>query len=141
MSMPTKRGSQQWLPSIFNDFFGSDFLMRQNATSPAINVFETEKEYIVDVAAPGMKKEDFSIQIDTDNRLVVSTEKHSKPLEEKRYLRQSFGTSTFRQSIIMPEDVDREKISARVDSGILYITLPKLKPEVVKPEVRTIGIA
>ena len=88
-----------------------------------------------------MKKEDFSIQIDTDNRLVVSTEKHSKPLEEKRYLRQSFGTSTFRQSIIMPEDVDREKISARVDSGILYITLPKLKPEVVKPEVRTIGSA
>ena len=76
MSMPTKRGSQQWLPSIFNDFFGSDFLMRQNATSPAINVFETEKEYIVDVAAPGMKKEDFKIDLNADNDLCITMEKN-----------------------------------------------------------------
>ena len=54
-----KRGSQHWLPSIFNDFFGGELMMRNNATAPSVNVFETEKEYFVEVAAPGMKKEDF----------------------------------------------------------------------------------
>ena len=59
MSMLMKRGNQNWIPSIFNDFFNSDVLVRNNATAPAINVFETEKEYKVEVAAAGMRKEDF----------------------------------------------------------------------------------
>lgn len=140
--MKTVRRYNNVFDALYDMFDDNAWISRTTGGAvPPINIIDSENQYELEFAVPGMKKEDFSIQIDTDNRLVVSTEKHSKPLEEKRYLRQSFGTSTFRQSIIMPEDVDREKISARVDSGILYITLPKLKPEVVKPEVRTIGIA
>ena len=140
--MKTVRRYNNVFDALYDMFDDNAWISRTaGGAVPPINIIDSENQYELEFAVPGMKKEDFSIQIDTDNRLVVSTEKHSKPLEEKRYLRQSFGTSTFRQSIIMPEDVDREKISARVDSGILYITLPKLKPEVVKPEVRTIGIA
>ena len=57
--MLMKRGGQNWIPSIFNDFFNSDILVRNSSTAPAINVFETEKEYKVEVAAAGMRKEDF----------------------------------------------------------------------------------
>ena len=140
--MKTVRRYNNVFDALYDMFDDNAWISRTTGGAvPPINIIDSENQYELEFAVPGMKKEDFSIQFDTDNRLVVSAEKHSKPLEEKRYLRQSFGISTFRQSIIMPEDVDREKISARVDSGILYITLPKLKPEVVKPEVRTIGIA
>ena len=66
--MPVRR-TQSWLPSIFNDFFDNDWMVKANATAPAINVFETEKEYKVELAAPGMTKEDFNVRIDEDNNL------------------------------------------------------------------------
>ena len=71
-----KRERQQWLPSIFNDFFNSDILVRNSSTAPAINVFETEKEYKVEVAAAGMCKDDFKISIDGDNDLTITMEKN-----------------------------------------------------------------
>ena len=71
--MPVRR-TQSWLPSIFNDFFDNDWMVKANATAPAINVFETEKEYKVELAAPGMTKEDFNVRIDEDNNLVISME-------------------------------------------------------------------
>ena len=108
---------------------------------PAINIIDSEKSYELEYAVPGMSKEDFNIQIDSENRLIISVEKENSENSEKRYLRQGFRIPSFRQSITLPEDVDREAITARVENGILYITLPKLQPEVVKPEVRTIGIA
>ena len=69
--MPVRR-TQNWLPSIFNDFFDNDWMVKANATAPAINVFETEKEYKVELAAPGMTKEDFNVHIDEENNLVIS---------------------------------------------------------------------
>ena len=68
--MPVRR-NQNWLPSIFNDFFDNDWMVKANATAPAINVFETEKEYKVELAAPGMTKEDFNIHIDEENNLIL----------------------------------------------------------------------
>ena len=76
MSMLMKRNGQQWLPSIFNDFFNSDILVRNSSTVPAINVIETEKEYKVEVAAAGMRKEDFRIHIDNENDLTITMEKN-----------------------------------------------------------------
>ena len=75
--MPVRR-NQNWLPSIFNDFFDNDWMVKANATAPAINVFETEKEYKVELAAPGMTKEDFNVHIDEENNLVISMEKKLK---------------------------------------------------------------
>ena len=71
--MPVRR-SQNWLPSIFNDFFDNELMAKANATAPAINVIETDKAYKLELAAPGMTKEDFSVRIDEENNLVISME-------------------------------------------------------------------
>ena len=130
--MPVRR-TQNWLPSIFNDFFDNDWMVKANATAPAINVFETEKEYKVELAAPGMIKEDFNVHIDEENNLVISMEKKTENKEESnkdekkegRYLRREFSYSKFQQTMILPDDVDKEKISAQVENGVLNINLPK----------------
>ena len=127
------RRTQNWLPSIFNDFFDNDWMVKANATAPAINVFETEKEYKVELAAPGMTKEDFNVHIDEENNLVISMEKKTENKEESnkdekkegRYLRREFSYSKFQQTMILPDDVDKEKISAQVENGVLNINLPK----------------
>ena len=75
--MPVRR-SQNWLPSIFNDFFDNELMAKANATAPAINVIETDKAYKLELAAPGMTKEDFSVRIDEENNLVISMEKKAE---------------------------------------------------------------
>ncbi len=133
--MPVRR-TQNWLPDIFNDFFDNNWMVKTNATAPAINVIENEHDYRIEVAAPGMTKEDFNVQIDESNNLVISMEKKNENKEENkngRYLRREFSYSKFQQTIILPDDVDKEKISAEVKDGVLNMTLPKLSVQ----EVRT----
>lgn len=140
--MPVRR-TQNWLPSIFNDFFDNEWMTRANATAPAINVIESEKDYKVEVAAPGMTKEDFNVRIDEDNNLVITMEKKVENKEEKkeqRYLRREFSYSKFQQTMILPDDVDKEKIAAGVDNGVLTIDLPKISIEEIKKAQRTIEI-
>lgn len=155
MSMLMKRGGQTWIPSIFNDFFNNDILVRNSSTVPAINVIEREKEYKVEVAAAGMRKEDFKIHIDSDNDLTITMEKNcncetkngkeccceddKKNMEEckdgkcdtdkcedkGRYLRREFSYTRFQQTLILPDDADTEKIEAKVKHGVLKIHIPK----------------
>lgn len=131
--MPSKRmynNDQNWLPNFFNDFFDNDWMMKTNATAPAINVVESDKDYKVEVAAPGMKKEDFNIHLGDNNELVITMEQKNENKEEhKKYLRREFAYSKFQQSFILPDDVEKEKISASVNDGILTIDLPKHTPE------------
>ncbi|MCF2604445.1 MAG: Hsp20/alpha crystallin family protein [Parabacteroides sp.] len=131
--MPSKRmynNDQNWLPTFFNDFFDNDWMMKTNATAPAINVVESDKDYKVEVAAPGMKKEDFNIHLGENNELVITMEQKNENKEEhKKYLRREFAYSKFQQSFILPDDVEKEKISASVNDGILTIELPKHAPE------------
>lgn len=138
------RRNQNWLPSIFNDFFDNEWMERANATAPAINVIENEKDYRVEVAAPGMSKEDFNIKLDEDNNLVISMEKKSENKEENkhngRYLRREFSYSKFQQTMILPDDVNKEGISASVEHGVLTIELPKVTPQEVKKTERHIDI-
>ena len=104
---------------------------------------ETEKEYKVELAAPGMTKDDFNVRIDEDNNLVISMEKKTENKEEKkdgRYLRREFSYSKFQQTMILPDNVDKEKIAASVDNGVLNIELPKLSEEEVKKPNRQIEI-
>ena len=70
--VPTKM-NQNWLPSIFNDFFNNEWMMKANATAPAINVIENEKDYKIQLAAPGMTKNDFTVNVDENNNLVKKT--------------------------------------------------------------------
>ena len=122
--------NQNWLPTFFNDFFDNDWMLKANATAPAINVIENEKDYKVELAAPGMTKEDFNIQLGNDGELTITMEKKSDTKEEpknenKKYLRREFSYTKFQQSFVLPDDVDKAKISASVNDGVLTIDLPK----------------
>ncbi len=131
--VPVRR-TQNWLPDIFNDFFDNTWMEKANATAPAINIRETETNYEVEVAAPGMTKEDFNIKVDNNNQLLVSMEKkeeHEDGKKEGRYLRREFSYSKFQQALILPDDVEKDKIEAKVEHGVLTITLPK---QVITPE-------
>ena len=132
--MPIRKyNNQNWLPTFFNDFFDNDWMEKANATAPAINVMEGEKEYKVEVAAPGMTKEDFNIHLGDDNELVITMEKKNESKEtekdNKKYLRREFSYSKFQQAFVLPEDVEKEKINATVNDGVLTIELPKRTPE------------
>ncbi len=132
--MPIRNyNNQNWLPSIFNDFFDNDWMVRMNTTAPAINVIENENDYKVEVAAPGMSKDDFNIHLGDNNELVISMEKKSETKDEdkkqKKYLRREFSYAKFQQSLVLPEDVEKDKITANVNNGVLTIDLPKRTPE------------
>ena len=121
-------------------------MIKANATAPAINVFETENEYKVELAAPGMTKEDFNVHIDEDNNLVITMEKKNENenkgenKQEGRYLRREFSYSRFQQTMILPDDVDKEKISAHVENGVLNIELPKFTEEAKEKSKKIIDI-
>ena len=127
--MTPMRRSQNWLPYVFNDLFDNDWMIKANSTAPAINVIESEKDYRVEVAAPGMTKDDFNIRIDENDNLVVSMEKKEEKNEDKkegRYLRREFSYSKFQQTMLLPDDADKEKINAQVENGVLKVNIPKV---------------
>ena len=168
--MLMKRGNPTWVPSIFNDFFNSDILVRNSSTVPAINVIETEKEYKVEVAAAGMRKEDFKIHIDSENDLTITMERncncdnkecgcddkecssddkkektdekcHDGKCEDKgRYLRREFSYTRFQQTLILPDDADTAKIEAKVKHGVLKIHIPKKEKSKEEKASRNIAI-
>ena len=123
------------MPDIFNDFFDNSWMTRTNYTAPAINVIENEKEYDVELAAPGLDKEDFKVHVDEEGLLHIEMEKKTENKEDRkhgRYLRREFSYEKFQQTLLLPDDVEREKIEAKVEKGVLNIRLPK-KELVNKP--------
>jgi len=132
--MPMMR-SNNWIPAVFNDLFNTEFMPKMSATAPAINVKESDKAYTVELAAPGMKKEDFNVHINDEGNLIIKMEqKQEKKEEDKntRYLRREFSYSKFEQTLILPDDVKKEDISAKVEHGVLTVELPKMVEEKVK---------
>lgn len=137
MNMYTRNG---WLPEVFNDFFDTNSMSRTSATAPAINVLESNSQYTVELAAPGLKKEDFAVNVNADGDLTVKMMKQQSDKDETaRYLRREFAYSKFEQTLILPKDVDRTKIAARVADGVLTVDLPKINKEEQKV-VRTIDV-
>lgn len=127
--------TNNWIPAVFNDFFDTDFMPRANCTAPAINVKETDKAYVVELAAPGMKKEDFIVHVNDEGNLIIKMEKKQENKEEDksaRYLRREFSYSKFEQTLLLPDDVKREDIKAKVENGVLTVELPKVVEEKVK---------
>jgi HSP20 family protein len=137
------RKNQNWLPEVFNDLFSNDWMLRANATAPAINVIESENDYRIEVAAPGMTKDDFCVRIDDENNLVISMEKKtdsSDKNENALYLRREFSYSKFEQKMILPKNADKEKIVAKMEHGVLDVSIPKLKEEDLKKNTKVIEI-
>lgn len=127
--------SNSWIPTVFNDLFDTEFLPKVNATAPAINVKESDKAYTVELAAPGMKKEDFNVHINDEGNLIIKMEQKQEHKDEDknmRYLRREFSYSKFEQTLILPDDVKKEDIKARVENGVLTVELPKIVEEKVK---------
>jgi HSP20 family protein len=127
--------TNSWIPEVFNDFFANDLMPKANATAPAINVKESDKAYTVELAAPGMKKEDFYVHINDEGNLTIKMEqKENKKEEDKstRYLRREFSYTRYEQTLILPDDVDKDKIGARVEHGVLTVELPKIEETRVK---------
>jgi HSP20 family protein len=126
------------LPSIFNDFFrpwGSLFNDTYNGGSlfsplnplniPAVNIAEKNDQFDVTLAAPGMKKDDFNIDVE-GNMLTISAEtKEEKEQKEERYTRKEFSYSSFSRSFTLPEGINKEKIDASYENGLLRVSLPK----------------
>ena len=138
------RRNQSWLPGIFSDLFDDNFTLmpaRQFA-SPAVNIKETGKEFEIEVAAPGMTKEDFKVRLENNDELVVALEKKHENKEEKKrnYLRREFSYASYQQTFIIPEEVEVEGISAAMNDGVLTITLPKKEQIVKAPASRQIEI-
>ena len=132
--MPVMR-SNSWIPSVFNDLFDTDFMPKANCTAPAINVKESDKAYTVELAAPGMKKEDFNVHINDEGNLIIKMESKSEKKDEDknvRYLRREFSYTKYEQTLILPDDVNKEQIAAKVENGVLTVDLPKIVEEKVK---------
>lgn len=135
--------NNNWIPSIFNDFFADPWVPSKIAgTAPAINVSEDNKEYKVEVAAPGMTKDDFKINVANDE-LVISMEKKADSKDEekdKKYLRREFSYSKFEQHLTLPDNVERDNISAGMNDGVLTIDIPKMTEEEKAQEMHYIEI-
>ena len=128
--------SNNWIPAVFNDLFYNDMMPKANCTAPAINVKESDKAYTVELAAPGMNKQDFNVHINDEGNLVVKMEHKEEHKEEEnknvRYLRREFSYSKYEQTLILPDDVKKDAISAKVEDGVLTVELSKVVEEKVK---------
>lgn len=124
-----------WFPTVFDDFLSTDFMPRANATAPAVNVKVDENAYTMEVAAPGIKKEFCRVSINDEGNLAIAIENKTEHKEEdhkNHYLRREFSYTNYEQSYTLPEDVEKDNISAKVEDGILTVVLPKIKKEVKK---------
>jgi len=129
--LPVMR-KNSWLPEVFDDFLTNGLMHPPTATAPAINVMENETQYIVELAAPGLRKEDFQVHVNEDGNLTIKMEQKNEVKEENEkthYLRREFSYSKYEQTLLLPEDVDREGIAARVNDGVLRVDLPKVKKQ------------
>ena len=123
---------ESWFPTVFDDFLNTDFMPRANTTAPAVNVKEDEKAYTMELAAPGIKKEYCRVGINEEGNLCIAIENKMEHKEENKkhhYLRREFSYSNYQQNYTLPDDVERDKISAKVENGILAVTLPKVVKE------------
>lgn len=118
----------EMFPAFFDDFFRpwNDWLgMSKSLTTPAVNISEKKDHFEVSVAAPGLKKDDFNIDVE-DNMLTISCEKEEKKEEkDERYTRKEYNYTSFSRSFTLPEEVVKDKIEAAYQDGVLRITLPK----------------
>ena len=133
---------QNFMPDFFNDFFGSMSLDGTNGKAPAINVIEDEQKYRLELAAPGMTKEDFKVHINRDGNLVIELEKKCDCQEEKKgkYIRREFSCSKFHQTLILPDNVEKDGIKATVENGVLEIELPNMQKAKAEEDKRVIEV-
>ncbi len=136
-----KYNNNNVFPSLMNEFFNDDFglnFFNRNYSVPSVNSIENNDSFEIDLAVPGMKKEEFSIELN-DKVLVISSES-SNNIENDNMRLNEFNFSSFQRSFRVPDSVDQDKIKANYKNGILKIKLPKRKESISKPN-RVINIS
>ena len=136
--------SNSWFPTVFDDFFNSDWMPKMKATAPAVNVKEDAKAYTMEVAVPGIKKEFCRVNINADGNLDIAIEnkmEHKEEDKKQHYLRREFSYSNYQQTYVLPDDIVKDIIAAKVDDGVLTITMPEVAKDDVKKIQRQIDIA
>lgn len=135
--------SNSWFPTVFDDFFNSDWMPKMKATAPAVNVREDENAYVMDLAVPGIRKEFCRVNINDEGNLEVAIEnklEHKEENKKEHYLRREFSYSNYQQTYVLPDDIAKDDIAAKVDNGVLTITMPKVAKEKEKKIQRRIEV-
>ena len=151
MTLVKRNRNNDWLPSwtnLFDDFMTRDLFDWSNAnfsapgtTLPAVNIKETNDHFAVEVAAPGMRKEDFKVELD-NNLLTITSERKDEHVEKEgeRYSKREFSYQSFQRSFTLPQGLVKEdKIEAKYKDGVLHLLIPKTE-EAKKKAPRTIQI-
>ena len=136
--------SKSWFPTMFDEFFNNEWMPRLQSTAPAVNVKETGSEYTMEFAVPGIKKEFCRVNLNDEGNLEVTIEnkmEHKAEDKKEHYLRREFNYSNYQQTYVLPEDVEKEQIAAKVDNGVLTITMPKQHKDEHRQAQRKIEIA
>ena len=135
--------SNSWFPTMFDDFFNNDWMPKMKATAPAVNVKEDANAYTMELAVPGIKKEFCRVNINSDGNLEVAIEnklEHKEENKKEHFLRREFSYSNYQQTYVLPDDIVKDHIAAKVDNGVLTITMPKVSKDEVKQIQRQISI-
>ena len=141
MSM-TKWNNGPNMTNLFDDFFSRDLWNRgltnnssTNTTIPAVNIKETTEAFVVEMAAPGMKKEDFRVELDGNNLTITSEMQNETDVKEgERYTRREFSYQSFERSFTLPKNVvDVDQINAKYENGVLHLLIPKREEAKQKP--------
>jgi HSP20 family protein len=129
------------MPNLVDDFFGRDMLsnffddFQTGISVPAVNIIEGKDDFRIEVAAPGLEKKDFTIDV-KDNVLFITSERRKEDGENnnnEKYMRREFSYSSFRRSFSLPDSVDVDKINATHKDGVLNISIPKKEEAKEKP--------
>ncbi len=129
--------SNELIPTFFDDFFGRDWFLNNNEnfsnSMPAVNIAENSDQYEVEMAAPGLNKKDFKIEL--DNQLLTISYHVNNEVENKdaNYTKREFYHNSFKRSFTLPETVERDKIQANYSNGILKVFIPKKEAAKQKP--------
>ena len=135
--------SNSWFPTMFDDFFNNDWMPKMKATAPAVNVKEDANAYTMELAVPGIKKEVCRVNINADGNLEVAIEnklEHKEENKKEHCLRREFSYSNYQQTYVLPDDIVKDHIAAKVDNGVLTITMPKVSKDEVNQIQRQISI-
>jgi HSP20 family protein len=138
------RINRNFVPAYWDDFFNDRFFNHFNTSVPkphvpAVNVIEDEKAYRIELAAPGVSRKDFHLELENDVLTISTENKETKKDQQTNYLRREFSYQSFKRSFQLPETIDQEGIQANHESGILTVSLPK-REEVVQKAPKQIEV-
>jgi len=131
-------GFSSWFDNFFENNLGTEFLSNFNTgiTLPAVNIKETSEEFVLELAIPGMKKSDFTIDVENKVLSIASEVKRENEESNDNYTRREFGYSSFKRTFTLPDSIESDKVKATYKDGILMVTLPKREEAKQKPPKR-----